>query len=71
MRQISGRMDRAEHDEQNGMPPEKIADAVYKAATEKNPRPLRTKGAQYHAVAALLKLLPARTSNWIISKMYT
>ena len=60
-----------ERDEMNGMPPEKIADCVYKAATEKNPRPLRTKGAQYHAVAALLKFLPTRTSNWIISKMYT
>lgn len=60
-----------EHDETNGMSPRKIAECVYKAATQKNPRPLRTKGAQYHAVAALLKLLPARTSNWIISKMYT
>lgn len=59
-----------EKDERNGMAPQKIAEAVYRAATSRHPRPLRTKGFQYHAVAALIKLLPVRTSNYLIGKLY-
>ena len=59
-----------EHDEQNGMPPEAIADAVFKAATAKNPKPLSTKGAQYHLFAGLSKLLPTGLVNRIVGMIY-
>ena len=59
-----------ERDEQNGMPPEKIARAVWSSATKKRPRPVRTVGLQYHAVCALIKFLPASFANYIIGKIY-
>ncbi len=59
-----------EHDEQNGMPPEAIADAVFKAATAKNPKPLSTKGAQYHLFAGLSKVLPTGLVNRIVGQIY-
>lgn len=59
-----------EHDEQNGMPAAAIADAVYKAATTKNPKPLSTKGTQYHLFAVLSKLLPTSLVNRIVGMIY-
>lgn len=59
-----------EHDEQNGMPPSAIADAVFKAATAKNPKPLSTKGTQYHLFAGLSKVLPTGLVNRIVGSIY-
>ncbi|MBR2413909.1 MAG: SDR family oxidoreductase [Clostridia bacterium] len=59
-----------EHDEQNGMPASAIADAVFKAATAKNPKPLSTKGAQYHLFAGLSKVLPTSLVNRIVGMIY-
>ncbi len=59
-----------EHDELNGMPPEAIADAVFKAATAKRVKPLSTKGAQYHLFAGLAKLLPTSLVNRIVGQIY-
>ncbi|MBQ7161825.1 MAG: SDR family oxidoreductase [Clostridia bacterium] len=60
-----------EKDERSGMPPEKIARAVLSSATKRRPRPVRTVGFQYHAVCALIKLLPASFANFVIGKLYT
>lgn len=59
-----------EHDEQNGMSPERIADAVYKLSESKSPKPLSTVGAQYKLFAVLAKLLPIRAVNSIIGMIY-
>ena len=60
-----------EHDEQNGMSPRKLAEAVLKLATAKHPKPLSTCGAQYRLFAVLQKALPARLVNAIVGKIYT
>jgi len=60
-----------ERDERNGMPPEKIAKTVRSSAVKKRPRRIRTVGFRYHAVCALLKLLPVSVSNRIIGNIYS
>ncbi len=59
-----------EHDEQNGMSPERIAKAVHALARKKNPKPLSTTGANYKLFAVLSKLLPVRAVNRIIGMIY-
>ncbi len=59
-----------EKDELNGMPPEKTAKCIYKAALKKRPRPLYTVGASYRLFVFLAKLLPARLVNRIEGIMY-
>ncbi len=59
-----------EHDEQNGMSPECIARKMYALSIERSPKPLSSVGFKYQACCLLIKLLPARTANWIVGKMY-
>lgn len=59
-----------EHDEQNGMRPEKAGAYVAKVAMKKHPKPLYTIGFGYKAICLLLKLLPCRLSNFLIGKLY-
>ena len=60
-----------EHDEQNGMTPRQLAEAVLCLATKKHPKPLSTCGAQYKVFAVLQKALPHRLVNAIVGKIYT
>ena len=60
-----------EHDEQNGMTPRQLAEAVLRLANKKGPKPLSTCGAQYKAFAVLQKALPTRLVNAIVGKIYT
>ena len=60
-----------EHDEQNGMTPRQLAEAVLHLATKKHPKPLSTCGAQYKVFAVLQKALPQRLVNAIVGKIYT
>ncbi|MEN6593326.1 MAG: SDR family NAD(P)-dependent oxidoreductase [Clostridiaceae bacterium] len=59
-----------EHDEQNGMPPVRVAKAVLAAAGEKNPRAFRTVGFQYQLFVFLAKLLPATWVNALVGMIY-
>ena len=59
-----------EHDEQNGMSPEAIANKIYKLASARNPKPLSTVGAQYKFLVSLAKVLPVRAVNRIIGMIY-
>lgn len=59
-----------EHDEQNGMPPVKVARAILRAATEKRPRAFRTVGTQYRLFVLLAKLLPATWTNALVGLIY-
>lgn len=70
----SGRIERSvavmEHDERTGMTPEFAGNFVAKYALKKHSRPLVAMGAAYKGAAVLAKLLPRRTSNWIVGRMY-
>lgn len=61
---------RMEKDEQNGMPPEKVAACVYKAAVKKHPRVFYSVGFIYRVFALLSKILPTGLVNKIEGKMY-
>mgnify|MGYP000737766552 CR=1 FL=1 len=70
----SGRIERSvavmEHDERTGMTPEFAGNFVAKYALKKRSRPLVAMGAAYKGAAVLAKLLPRRTSNWIVGRIY-
>ncbi|MBR0232398.1 MAG: SDR family NAD(P)-dependent oxidoreductase [Clostridia bacterium] len=60
-----------ERDEQNGMPPEKVAKSVRRVA-EKRRLPLKTTvGASYKLLIFLSRILPLSWQNAIIRKLYT
>ena len=70
----AGRIERSvdvmEHDERTGMSPEYAGKFVAKYALKKSSRPLVAMGAAYKGAAALVKLLPRQTSNWLVGKIY-
>ena len=59
-----------EHDEQNGMDPARIAEAIFHLSQKKHPKPLSTVGAQYRVFALLQKTLPAALANRILAAIY-
>ncbi len=59
-----------EHDEQNGMPPEAVANTVLRAVKSKRPRALYTVGTQYKLFAIIAKLLPTTFVNYLVGKIY-
>ena len=67
---ISRSVSTMEHDEQNGMSAEAAGRFIARVAKRKDRKPLYTIGIQYKAVVVLLKLLPARFSNWLIGLIY-
>ena len=70
----AGRIERSvavmEHDERTGMTPEYAGKFVAKYALKKNSGPLVAMGLAYKGAAMIVKLLPRRTSNWIVGKIY-
>ena len=70
----AGRIERSvavmEHDERTGMSAEYAGKFVAKYALKKSSRPLVAMGAAYKGAAALVKLLPRQTSNWLVGKIY-
>ena len=67
---IKRSVDVMEHDERTGMSPEFAGKFVAKYALKKSSRPLVAMGAAYKGAAALVKLLPRQTSNWLVGKIY-
>lgn len=59
-----------EKDEQNGMPPEKIAKAIYKQLKARKMRLNVTPRFDYRAIEILSKLLPTRMIMWLVGKLY-
>ncbi|MDO4552257.1 MAG: SDR family NAD(P)-dependent oxidoreductase [Bacillota bacterium] len=59
-----------EKDEREGMSTDQVAAAVYKAATEAAPKPLRAVGGKYKFFAFLFKVLPTAAANAIVGKLY-
>ena len=63
-------IEKMEHDEQNGAPPEAVAKVVCKMLHRKNPPVRRAVGASYKILLFLKRLLPDRLVMWILSLMY-
>ena len=59
-----------ERDEQNGMSPQSIAEAVFRAAEQPRPKLLVTRGLSYRLIAGIAKILPARAVNTLIGQIY-
>ena len=59
-----------EEDERGGMPPEKVAQKIYKAACLKSPKPAYIVGFKYNFFAFLNKALPKRLVQWVLNSMY-
>ena len=58
------------HDEQHGKPPESVAEVALKLAGKENP-PVRVAiGLVYKLLMLILRFLPDRTAEWILSLMY-
>ncbi|MBQ7715327.1 MAG: SDR family NAD(P)-dependent oxidoreductase [Clostridia bacterium] len=67
---ISRSVEKMERDEQGGMPPETIANKVYKLMTKKK-MPLKTTvGASYKLLVFLSRILPLSFQNFVIGKLY-
>ena len=59
-----------ERDEQNGMAPEKAGAFIARVADKKSVRPINTIGLQYKFFCFLVKILPAKTLNWLVGLIY-
>lgn len=59
-----------EHDEQNGMSPDKAGAYIARVALKKRVKPLYAIGFQYKLFTVIMKLLPCRLSNWILGLIY-
>lgn len=59
-----------ENDEQNGMPPSRVAQTILKQAQAKRPKALVTVGLKYKVLVALVKLLPASAVSSIVYTIY-
>ena len=60
-----------ENDERNGIPPERVAAVIVRAACRKNPAPLYVAGFKYRILLALYNILPARIGVWLVGKFYS
>ena len=61
---------RMEHDEQNGMTPEKAAKTICRVCRKNSVKPLYAIGFSYKAVCALLKFLPCGFANRVLGMIY-
>ncbi|MBQ5477633.1 MAG: SDR family oxidoreductase [Bacteroidaceae bacterium] len=59
-----------EHDEQNGITPERMAKKLLALASQDSPCIFSTVGLQYHLFVMLNKILPATLANRVIGMMY-
>ncbi len=59
-----------EHDEQNGITPERMAKKLLALASQGSPCIFSTVGLQYHLFVMLNKILPATLANRVIGMMY-
>ena len=67
---ISHSIELMEKDERSGMPPEKTARLIFKAASSTNPAPSYTVGLKYKLFLFLNKILPKRFMFFVVNKIY-
>ena len=63
-------VERMEKDEQNGVPPEKVAKVIVKQANKKSPKPYVVVGFAYKFLVVLSRILPTRFVDWILYQLY-
>ncbi|MBQ7032729.1 MAG: SDR family NAD(P)-dependent oxidoreductase [Clostridia bacterium] len=59
-----------EKDEKNGMPVERVARTIFRAAKKRHVRPLYTAGLKYKLFVAVKKLFGTTVVNWLIGLLY-
>ena len=59
-----------EHDEQNGVPAQKVGDLIAKVALKKRVKPLYIPGIGYNLVNVLIRILPSGLANRLIGLLY-
>ena len=67
---IARSVERMEHDEQNGVPAEKVGDLIAKVALKRRVKPLYIPGFSYNLVNVLMRLLPSGLANRLIGLLY-
>ena len=67
---IARSVSRMEHDEQNGVPAEKVGDLIAKVALKKKVKPFYIPGFSYNLVAFLMRILPSGAANRLIGLLY-
>lgn len=61
---------RMEHDEQNGVPAQKVGDLIARVALKKWVRPFYIPGFSYNLVNVLIRILPSGLANKLIGLLY-
>ena len=61
---------RMEHDEQTGVPAERVGKLIARVALKKRVKPLYIPGLGYNAVNVLMRLLPSGIANALIGALY-
>ena len=67
---IERSVERMEHDEQNGVPAQKVGDLIAKVALKHRVKPLYIPGFSYNLINVLMRLLPSGTANKLIGILY-
>ena len=67
---IERSVERMEHDEQHGVPAQKVGDLIAKVALKRRVKPLYIPGFSYNLVNVLMRLLPSGAANKLIGMLY-
>ena len=67
---IERSVERMEHDEQNGVPAEKVGALIAKVALKPHVKPFYIPGFSYNLVNVLMRLLPSGVANRLIGMLY-
>ena len=67
---IERSVERMEHDEQHGVPAQKVGDLIARVALKRRVKPLYIPGFSYNLVNVLMRLLPSGVANKLIGMLY-
>ena len=67
---IERSVQRMEHDEQNGVPAQKVGDLIARVALKKRVKPLYIPSFSYNLINVLMRLLPSGVANRLIGILY-
>ena len=67
---IERSVQRMEHDEQNGVPAQKVGDLIARVALKRRVKPLYIPGFSYNLVNVLMRILPSGVANKLIGMLY-
>ena len=67
---IARSVERMEHDEQNGVPAQKVGDLIAKVALQPHVKPFYLPGLSYNLVNVLIRILPSGLANRLIGLLY-